>query len=53
MQWRDARGRKPSETFVLAPDGSNDPADEARRFKLLVEAHGNDWPPAGSRVRDS
>jgi integrase len=45
VQWRDARGRKPSETFALAPDGSNDPADEARRFKLLVEAHGNDWPP--------
>lgn len=45
VQWRDARGRKPSETFALAPDGSNEPADEARRFKLLVEAHGNDWPP--------
>lgn len=45
VQWRDARGRKPSETFALAPDASNDPADEARRFKLLVEAHGNDWPP--------
>ncbi len=45
VQWRDARGRKPSETFALAPDGSNDPAEEARRFKLLVEAHRNEWPP--------
>lgn len=36
VQWRDARGRKPSEPFALAPDNSNDPADEARRFKLLT-----------------
>lgn len=49
VQWRDLRGRKPSETFALARDGSNDPADEARRFKLLVEAHGNDWPPGWVR----